>query len=152
MKEVDALARVYGKAFLLVPSDSVSSAALGGIKAKGAAGPKYCPPNKKLEVGSGKLWVLACFQSSNSDTIAYHEQVSKLPYDSEVLTRFRELYFRERRWIQRFFELKEVKKISVINVSFRLGSESPFSNAHGANSLIYCCLTESIISGGIIGL
>ncbi|PMD45651.1 hypothetical protein L207DRAFT_562775 [Hyaloscypha variabilis F] len=43
------------------------------------------------------------------------EDVSNIRFDSELFIRFRELYFRNRSWIQRFLEMKEVKEIVVIN-------------------------------------
>jgi len=63
-----------------------------------------------------KLWMLLCFKSRVFGTIAIHADVSGIRSDAELFALFRELYFRESGWIRRCFDMKEVKKITVINV------------------------------------
>ena len=64
-----------------------------------------------------RIWVRPCFRSTVFGAKVIHEDVSGGKYDSDMFTRFRQLYFAERSWWRRFFELKEVKEISVVKAS-----------------------------------
>jgi len=69
-----------------------------------------------IEKGSrGKeVWILSCFRSTEFDTKAFHENVKEGKSDYQIFERFREIYFAERSWFRRFFELKEVKNIKFV--------------------------------------
>jgi len=69
------------------------------------------------ETNKNRSWIISCFASIVFGAKAMHEDVTGGRFDSEIFTRFCKLYFEERSWIRRFFQLKEVKKISIINVS-----------------------------------
>jgi hypothetical protein len=62
------------------------------------------------------LWLIPCFKSSDGPK-AFHEDVTGGRYDFELFSRFREIYFEEKSWFRRFFDLTEVKDIKFINVS-----------------------------------
>jgi hypothetical protein len=65
-----------------------------------------------------KLWLIPCFESPVFGTRASHEDVSKLKamFDFEMFTRFREVYFSQKNWVRRFFDLREVKTIRFVRV------------------------------------
>jgi hypothetical protein len=69
------------------------------------------------ETNNNCSWIILCFSSADFGAKAIPEDITGGRFDSEIFTRFRQLYFTERSWMGRFFELKEVKKISIVNVS-----------------------------------
>jgi len=133
MTEVNALAQVYGNVSILVPADWRFTPGRrlkveGSIHSSGVTKSRKSAPPRDPETGSSNLWVFPCFRSKTFGTITFHQDVSNIRFDSELFIRFRELYFRNRSWIQRFLEMKEVKEIAVINVSSRV--ENLFPEAH----------------------
>lgn len=75
---------------------------------------------RRIDASEQKLWILACFRSSVFHTKAIHENVSGGRYDFQIFERFRAIYFAEKSWLRRFFELKEVRSIKFVMVCFSL--------------------------------
>ncbi|CZR56411.1 uncharacterized protein PAC_06299 [Phialocephala subalpina] len=59
-------------------------------------------------------WILPIFNTSKFGIKATHSNGSGERHDFEIFQEFRHLYFAERSWLRRFFELKEVKAIKFV--------------------------------------